>query len=177
MTDVKGGDYIFLCSDGVLEQLTNIRIVEILSMDCSDKEKLRLLESESTDKTKDNYTAYLIPIDKVLGVSLIEQEEEVSAVVIETATSISRPIGTTSISAQSHIGIVSKKFLKTTRKKYFVIVVIILLFLIFCFSRYFSKVTKKTESRKTEMIHFENPGKEPISKPIDKSNQDVLDSR
>ena len=177
LTDVKGGDYIFLCSDGVLEQLTNIRIVEILSMDCSDKEKLRLLESESTDKTKDNYTAYLIPIDKVLGVSLIEQEEEVSAVVIETATSISRPIGTTSISAQSHIGIVSKKFLKTTREKYFVIVVIILLFLIFCLSRYFSKVTKKTESRKTEMIHLENPGKEPISKPIDKSNQDVLDLR
>ena len=176
LTDVKGGDYIFLCSDGVLEQLTNIRIVEILSMDCSDKEKLRLLESESTDKTKDNYTAYLIPIDKVLGVSLIEQEEEVSAVVIETATSIS-PNRTTSISAQSHIGTVSKKFLKSTIKLIIVVLGVTILSVIFWFSRYFPKVTKKTESRKTEMIHLENPGKEPISKPIDKSNQDVLDLR
>lgn len=86
LTDIQTGDYIFLCCDGVLEQLTNERLVEILSMKCSDKEKLVLLEAESTDKTKDNYTAYLIPIDKVSGVSTIEHEEEVATIEVEVAS-------------------------------------------------------------------------------------------
>ena len=86
LTDIQTGDYIFLCCDGVLEQLTNERLVEILSMKYSDKEKLVLLEAESTDKTKDNYTAYLIPIDKVSGVSTIEHEEEVATIEVETAS-------------------------------------------------------------------------------------------
>lgn len=72
LTDIKPGDYIFLCCDGVLEQLTNERLVEILSMPCSDKEKLHLLEAESLDKTRDNFTAYLIPIDNVVRESEIE---------------------------------------------------------------------------------------------------------
>lgn len=87
LTDVQSGDYVFLCCDGVLEQLTNERLVEILSMDCSDEEKLRLLEAESTDRTRDNYTAYLIPIDEVQGVSSIKQEEELATVVVESAKS------------------------------------------------------------------------------------------
>lgn len=86
LTDIQTGDYIFLCCDGVLEQLTNERLVEVLSMKCSDKEKLVLLEAESTDKTKDNYTAYLIPIDKVSGVSTIEHEEEVATIEVEAAS-------------------------------------------------------------------------------------------
>lgn len=84
LTDVKAGDYLFLCCDGVLEQLTNQRLVEILSMPCPDDEKIQLLEAESTDKTRDNYTAYLIPIDKVEGESSIVQDDEVSVAVVES---------------------------------------------------------------------------------------------
>ena len=85
LTDIQSGDYIFLCCDGVLEQLTNERLVEILSMDCSDKEKVSLLEAESTERTKDNYSAYLVPIDKVKGASSFEHNDEVKSVVVETA--------------------------------------------------------------------------------------------
>lgn len=84
LTDVKAGDYLFLCCDGVLEQLTNERLVEILSMSCPDEEKIQLLEAESTDKTRDNYTAYLIPIDNVEGESSIVQDDELSVAVVET---------------------------------------------------------------------------------------------
>lgn len=77
LTDVASGDYIFLCCDGVLEQLTNERLVEVLSMQCSDEEKLRLLEIESIDKTRDNYTAYLIPIDDVEAESERKTESDV----------------------------------------------------------------------------------------------------
>ena len=38
---------------------------KILSLSCSDAEKIRLIEAESVDKTRDNFTAYLIPIDYV----------------------------------------------------------------------------------------------------------------
>lgn len=84
LTDIKAGDYLFLCCDGVLEQLTNDRLVEILSMSCSDAEKVQILEAESTGRTKDNYTAYLIPIESVEGESSIVQDDEVSVTMVET---------------------------------------------------------------------------------------------
>lgn len=84
LTDVQSGDYIFLCSDGVLEQVSDERLVEVLSMDCSDEEKLELLQAESLDKTRDNYTAYLIPITEATGVSTIVHEE-LATVVLESA--------------------------------------------------------------------------------------------
>ena len=70
LADVQSGDYIFLCCDGVLEQLTAERLVEVLSMTCSDAEKIRMLQAEGDKGTKDNYTAYLIPIDKVTGAAV-----------------------------------------------------------------------------------------------------------
>ena len=63
--DVQAGDYFFLCCDGVLEQLTDSRLCEILAMSISDKDKMALIKAECDGKTKDNYTAWLIPIEKV----------------------------------------------------------------------------------------------------------------
>lgn len=88
LTDVQSGDYLFLCCDGVLEQLTVGNLFKILSMPCSDKEKIALLETESTGKTKDNYTAYLIPIDSVEGASSLSNDEDEISADIEDAVSI-----------------------------------------------------------------------------------------
>lgn len=67
-SDIQSGDYFFLCSDGVLEQLTNERLCEILSDNSTtDEEKLKAIRQVCYDKTKDNYTCYLIPIDKVVS--------------------------------------------------------------------------------------------------------------
>lgn len=87
LTDVQSGDYLFLCSDGVLEQVTDERLVEVISMDCPDEKKLELLQAESLDKTHDNYTAYLIPITEVTGVSTI-QHEELATVVLDSSGSL-----------------------------------------------------------------------------------------
>lgn len=63
--DIQGGDYFFLCSDGVLEQLSNEALCEILAQDnLSDERKLANIKSICENKTKDNYTCWLIPIDK-----------------------------------------------------------------------------------------------------------------
>lgn len=88
LTDIRKGDYLFLCCDGVLEQLTNERLVEILSMNCPDKDKITLLEAESTGRTKDNYTAYLIPITEVTGISSIVDDDELSVDVVSSEASI-----------------------------------------------------------------------------------------
>lgn len=67
-TDIKKGDYFFLCCDGVLEQLTNQRLCEILAdHKLNDKQKLSAIKAECDDKTQDNYTCWLIPVDKVSG--------------------------------------------------------------------------------------------------------------
>ena len=67
-SDIQSGDYFFLCSDGVLEQLTNERLCDILSDNSTtDEEKLEAIRQVCYDKTKDNFTCYLIPIDKVVS--------------------------------------------------------------------------------------------------------------
>lgn len=66
-SDIQSGDYFFLCSDGILEQLTNERLCEILASPITDEEKLEAIRQVCYDKTKDNYTCYLIPIDKVVA--------------------------------------------------------------------------------------------------------------
>lgn len=75
LTDVKSGDYLFLCSDGVLENVSNDRLVEVLSSSSTDEEKLVVLEMDGKDKNRDNYTAYLIPIDNVDGRSSTNDEK------------------------------------------------------------------------------------------------------
>lgn len=130
LTDVKSGDYIFLCCDGVLEQLTNERLIEILSMSCTDEEKVQMLEAESTGKTKDNYTAYLIPIDNVEGMSSITDSEEDIAVDVEVEVSAAEE---TKISASeqseehpyenTRSNIVAKK--KNMRHYYFIAVLLL----------------------------------------------------
>ena len=63
--DIHGGDYFFMCSDGVLEQVSNEILCEILAQDnLSDEQKLAKIKSICENKTKDNYTCWLIPIDK-----------------------------------------------------------------------------------------------------------------
>lgn len=65
--DIKKGDYFFLCSDGVLEQLTNDKLCEILATsNLSDCQKLNAIKNICDGKTKDNYTCYLIPVDDVV---------------------------------------------------------------------------------------------------------------
>lgn len=104
LSDIKSGDYIFLCCDGVLEQLTVGRLFQILSMNCSDEEKLVLLEAESTDKTRDNYTAYLIAIDNVEGETSPTDDDDVSVDEVEVEVVNDESItGATNLSTASQL--------------------------------------------------------------------------
>lgn len=76
--DIKEGDYFFLCCDGVLEQLSNEMLCEILAdPTLNDAEKLDQIKAICDGKTRDNYTCWLVPVDKVS----IDTNSEVSQVI------------------------------------------------------------------------------------------------
>lgn len=66
LTDIAAGDYFFLCTDGVLEQLTNEQLGSILANDdLDDAGKLEAIKNICNSRTRDNYTCSLIAIDEV----------------------------------------------------------------------------------------------------------------
>lgn len=60
--DVLAGDYFFLCSDGVLESISNEALVEILRRDVTDAEKIEAIRTLCAASSKDNFSAYLVPV-------------------------------------------------------------------------------------------------------------------
>ena len=65
IADVKPGDYFYMCSDGMLEQMTDAELVRLLSKKMTDETK-RMKLIELTKKNKDNHSAYLIYIMGVI---------------------------------------------------------------------------------------------------------------
>lgn len=64
--DIRGGDYFFLCCDGILEQLSNEKLCEILAdKKLNDIQKLTEIKNICDGNTRDNYSCWLIPIEKV----------------------------------------------------------------------------------------------------------------
>lgn len=64
IADIQPGDYFYICSDGMLEQMNNDELCHLLSADGSD-EKKRMQLIAATSDNKDNHSAYLIHIKKV----------------------------------------------------------------------------------------------------------------
>lgn len=60
--DVAAGDYFFLCSDGVLESVSDELLVDILSSGGSDADKIAAIKSTCEASSRDNFSAYLVPI-------------------------------------------------------------------------------------------------------------------
>ena len=64
--DIQGGDYFFICCDGVLEQLSNEALCGILADSClDDSQKLSAIKATCDGKTRDNYSCWLVPIEEV----------------------------------------------------------------------------------------------------------------
>ena len=64
--DIQSGDYVFQCCDGILENLTDDELVDILSDPATnDVQKLAAIKNVCFGRTKDNFTCYLTPIKSV----------------------------------------------------------------------------------------------------------------
>lgn len=67
LTDIQQGDYFYICSDGMLEEVSDENILNIITKpDATDEQKLEMLH-QVTEENKDNHTAHLIHINKVEG--------------------------------------------------------------------------------------------------------------
>lgn len=64
ITDVRPGDYFYMCSDGMLEQSGERELLNILSMDRTDDEKITILKG-ATAGNRDNHSAHLIRVVSV----------------------------------------------------------------------------------------------------------------
>ena len=65
ITEIQFGDYFYLCSDGMLEQMDNDELVDLLSSQLTDEEKRSQL-IELTYDNKDNHSAWIIHIKDVI---------------------------------------------------------------------------------------------------------------
>lgn len=80
IADIQPGDYFYICSDGMLEQMDNDELCRLLSADGSD-EKKRMQLIAATSDNKDNHSAYLIHIKEVMreaGDNMLLDDEQTS---------------------------------------------------------------------------------------------------
>lgn len=77
ITDIQQGDYFYMCSDGMLEQMENGKLISILSSNDTDDNKQKQL-IEATKHNLDNHSAWMIHIKDVIkecgDVGLIDEE-------------------------------------------------------------------------------------------------------
>jgi len=65
ISDIQPGDYFYMCSDGMLEQMDNDQLVALLSSQFTDEEKKNKL-IELTKVNQDNHSAWIIHIKDVI---------------------------------------------------------------------------------------------------------------
>ena len=77
ISDIQSGDYFYICSDGMLEQMEDEELLDVFSANVRDEEKRQMLISETSDN-KDNHSAYIVHIKEVshdeADVSLVNEE-------------------------------------------------------------------------------------------------------
>ena len=80
ISDIRPGDYFYLCSDGMLEQMSDAELAALLSSKISDEDKRQQL-IRATANNSDNHTAWLIHVREVVAEGVDEQlinEEPIS---------------------------------------------------------------------------------------------------
>jgi protein phosphatase len=71
--DVQKNDFFFLCSDGVLEQLSDNKLIDVILAPGGTEEKIQAIYNICQGNTQDNFSAYLI---RVAEVTIDEQSKE-----------------------------------------------------------------------------------------------------
>lgn len=76
LTDLQRGDYFFLCTDGVLEQITTDLLTAYLATDQTNADKLAAIVARCEGQTKDNYAGYLIQLANVVAPTPIQERSD-----------------------------------------------------------------------------------------------------
>ena len=66
ITDIQPGDYFYMCSDGMLEQMSNDKLFTIFSADASGEEIRQQLILE-TSNNQDNHSAWILHVKEIIA--------------------------------------------------------------------------------------------------------------
>lgn len=106
ITDIKAGDYFFICSDGILEQLQDQELLSLLSTEDEERKKMTKLLA-MTRNNKDNHSAYLISVESVTSEigdeKLISNETEMSDFIDPVVASGAAALASTANAAQGEV--------------------------------------------------------------------------
>lgn len=72
ITDIQAGDYFFLCTDGILESISNENLTTILNLSLDNAAKMEELKKKCEKKSRDNFSAYLVQIKEIEGLVEVE---------------------------------------------------------------------------------------------------------
>lgn len=67
ITDLMKGDYLLLCTDGVVEGVSDEELLHTLGRNIENSQKIDYLQRLCAQYAKDNYSAYLIEMDRDLS--------------------------------------------------------------------------------------------------------------
>ena len=73
ITDVLPGDEFLMCTDGVTEVWSDDDLCAIFSSNLSSEEKINNIKNKCRVSARDNYSAYLIPIQEVNKMNVFKQ--------------------------------------------------------------------------------------------------------
>lgn len=73
--NIEPNDYFFMCTDGVLESISDDLLENIIGNAEKDEEKIKLIQQICQGQSSDNFSAYLIKIRAIDEAENIEKEE------------------------------------------------------------------------------------------------------
>jgi protein phosphatase len=73
ITDIQPDDRFLMCTDGITESLNDDELSELFSKDDSPEEILSVIKDRCSDKSRDNYSAYLITINEIEKINTFKQ--------------------------------------------------------------------------------------------------------
>ena len=130
ISDIQPGDYFYICSDGMLEQMEDGELLDVFSANVRDEEKRQMLISETSDN-KDNHSAYIVHIKEVshdeADVSLVNEEPtaKCNALNIKPDVEIVKPAGTPPVPDSVVVDLVNKQKRKKSLFMAFVALVVL----------------------------------------------------
>jgi serine/threonine protein phosphatase PrpC len=173
ITNIEAGDYFFMCTDGVLEQINDRILVDILNFDgASLEEKLKIVLEKCQSLTKDNYSGYLIEVKNVINNQVIPNQALENEAIFynkeaEVAEEIYRPIiQIVKVPQQQLITKSKPKVLRRTKDVmmgfFYAFLGLVLFFIIYISFDFFTAKQKPTTTPSETKPHITVPEKNKI---------------
>lgn len=155
-SDIKKGDYFYMCSDGMLEQMEDENLLFIFSETTGDNDNKVKILTQATNENSDNHSAIIVRIIDVIDPLPLETE---------STTSIARkpkPIMAEIEEKQQTIPSNKTKEKYSKKKTSFAKFLFFILLFIIIGAYVFLTTNNKQESNGVDII---NPSEEPIKEP------------